>query len=135
VCPSGVTCLPTHLFSLLDTNNFISEGGRGMEFLMSVSRESKLFFKHQVDQKYFLVPVILAISLVFVNKQSWNICMPNISNATKKNIWSPLPNLFHKGTGIPKHTIHGIEPQSGQTKDYKIGICCFSAIKSCRIKE
>ena len=29
MCPRGVTCLPTHLFSLLDTNNFISEGGRG----------------------------------------------------------------------------------------------------------
>jgi hypothetical protein len=22
---------------------------------------------------------------------------------------------------------HGFEPQLGQTKDYKIGICCFSA--------
>ena len=22
---------------------------------------------------------------------------------------------------------HGFEPQSGQTKDYKIGMCCFSA--------
>ena len=22
---------------------------------------------------------------------------------------------------------HGFEPQSGQTKDYNIGICCFSA--------
>ena len=22
---------------------------------------------------------------------------------------------------------HGFEPQSAQTKDYKIGICCFSA--------
>ena len=22
---------------------------------------------------------------------------------------------------------HGFEPQSGQTKDYKIGLCCFSA--------
>jgi hypothetical protein len=22
---------------------------------------------------------------------------------------------------------HGFEPQSGKTKDYKIGICCFSA--------
>jgi hypothetical protein len=29
MCQSGVICLPTHLFSLLDTNNFISEGGRG----------------------------------------------------------------------------------------------------------
>ena len=55
MCPSGVTCLPTHLFSLLDTNNFISEGGReAWDFFMSVSRESNFFFKHQVDQKYFL---------------------------------------------------------------------------------
>ena len=23
--------------------------------------------------------------------------------------------------------VRGFEPQSGQTKDYKIGICCFSA--------
>jgi hypothetical protein len=22
---------------------------------------------------------------------------------------------------------HGFEPRSGQTKDYKIGLCCFSA--------
>ena len=28
----------------------------------------------------------------------------------------------------------GIEPRSGQTKDYKIGICCFSA-KAHSIKE
>jgi hypothetical protein len=55
MCQSGVTCLPTHLFSLLDTNNFISEGGRGAwDFFMSVSRESIFFFKHQVDQKYLL---------------------------------------------------------------------------------
>ena len=53
MCPSAVTCLPTDLFSLLDTNNFISEGGRGHGIFMSVSRESNLF-KHQVDQKYFL---------------------------------------------------------------------------------
>jgi hypothetical protein len=30
--------------------------------------------------------------------------MPNISNAKKKS-WSPLPNLFHRVTGNPKHTI------------------------------
>jgi hypothetical protein len=23
--------------------------------------------------------------------------------------------------------LHGFKPRSGQTKDYKIGICCFSA--------
>ena len=44
----------TRLFSLLDTNNFISEEGKGLGFFMSVSRESNFFFKHLVDQKYFL---------------------------------------------------------------------------------
>ena len=28
----------------------------------------------------------------------------------------------------------GFDPKSGQTKEYKIGICCFSA-KACSIKE
>jgi hypothetical protein len=55
VCPSGVTCLPTHLFSLLDTNNFIIERGKGAwDLFMSVSRESSFFFEHWVDKKYFL---------------------------------------------------------------------------------
>ena len=47
--------MSSHSFSLLDTNNFISERGRGAwDFFMSVSRESIFFFKHRVDQKYFL---------------------------------------------------------------------------------
>jgi hypothetical protein len=86
----------------------------------------------------------------------------------KKKSWSPLPNLFHRVTGNPKHTIiflcmyllsHVciknifvifIRPhkfccggimllvcrqngfQSGQTKDYKIGMYCFSTIKACK---
>ena len=54
MCPSGVTCLPTHLFSLLDTNNFISEGERGVWDFLCLSVENPFFFKHQVDQKYFL---------------------------------------------------------------------------------
>jgi hypothetical protein len=29
----------------------------------------------------------------------------------------------------------GLEPRSSQTKDYKIGICCFSTIKARSIKE
>ena len=27
----------------------------------------------------------------------------------------------------PRVVDHGFEPRSGETKDYKIGICCFSA--------
>ena len=52
MCPSGVTSLPTHLFSLLDTNNCISEGGRGAWDFLCLSVENPIFFKHQVDQKY-----------------------------------------------------------------------------------
>ena len=29
----------------------------------------------------------------------------------------------------------GFKPQSGQTKDYKIGICCFSAIKHAGLRS
>ena len=29
----------------------------------------------------------------------------------------------------------GSKPQSGQTKDYKIGICCFSAIKHAPLRS
>jgi hypothetical protein len=37
-----------------NTNNFISERGRGAwDFFMSVSRESSFFFKYRVDQKNF----------------------------------------------------------------------------------
>ena len=54
MCPSGMTCLPTHLFSLLDTNNFITEGGRGAWDFLCLSVENPFFIKHQVDQKYFL---------------------------------------------------------------------------------
>ena len=39
--------------------------------------------------------------------QSWNICMPSprYIQCKKKISWSPLPNLFHRVTGNPKHTI------------------------------
>ena len=40
------------LYSLLDTNDFISETGGLCFFLMSV--ENPFFFTHQVEQKYFL---------------------------------------------------------------------------------
>jgi hypothetical protein len=30
---------------------------------------------------------------------------------------------------------HGFEPRSGQTKEYKIGICCFSAKHASRIDD
>ena len=35
-------CLPTHLFSLLDTNNFISEGGRGSWDFLCLSVENPI---------------------------------------------------------------------------------------------
>ena len=55
MCPSAVTCLPTHLFSLLDTNNFISEGGKGAWDSLCLSIENPIFFQASgiIDQKYF----------------------------------------------------------------------------------
>jgi hypothetical protein len=37
--------------------------------------------------------------------------------------------LYHVKVGVlaSSAVVHGFEPRSGQTKDYKIGICCFSA--------
>jgi hypothetical protein len=79
MCPSGVTCLPTHLFSLLDTNNFISEGGRGVwDFFMSVSRS----FKHQVDQKYFLY--IHEVKDTYIRDLKNNCVLSVTSNPVKK---------------------------------------------------
>ena len=45
----------TRLFSLLDTNNFISEGGKGAWDLLCLSIENPNFYQASgiIDQKYF----------------------------------------------------------------------------------
>jgi hypothetical protein len=53
MCQSGVTCLPIHLFSLLDTNNFISEGGRGEWDILYLSVENPIFFQASGRSKIF----------------------------------------------------------------------------------
>jgi hypothetical protein len=55
MCPSGVTCLPTHLFSLLDTNNFISEGGRGAWDFVCLSVENPIFFQASGRSKILFI--------------------------------------------------------------------------------
>jgi hypothetical protein len=55
MCPSGVICLPTHLFSLLDTNNFISEGGRGAWDFLCLSVENPFFFQASGRTKIFFI--------------------------------------------------------------------------------
>ena len=54
MCPSGVTCLPTLLFSLLDTNNFISERGRGAWDFLCLSVENPIFVQASGRSKIFL---------------------------------------------------------------------------------
>jgi hypothetical protein len=54
MCPSGVTCLPTHLFSLLDTNNFISERGGAWDFLC-LSVENPIFFQASGRSKILFI--------------------------------------------------------------------------------
>jgi hypothetical protein len=47
----------------------------------------------------------------------------NISSSTKYNRISGVMVSVLTSSAVDS----GFEPRSGQTKDYKIGICCFSA--------
>ena len=67
--------------------------------------------------------------------------MTKILHAVKGGLLSYCDKVYSRGNINQKHRIggvmvsvlassvvdHGYEPQSGQTKDYKIDICCFSA--------
>jgi hypothetical protein len=67
--------------------------------------------------------------------------MTNIVHAIKGGLLSYCGKVYSHGNIDQKHRIggvmvnmlassavdHGFEPRSGQTKDYEIGICCFSA--------
>ena len=67
--------------------------------------------------------------------------MTKILHAVKRGLLSYCDKVYSRGNINQKHRIDGVmvcvlawstvdrgfEPQSGQTKDYKIGICCFSA--------
>jgi hypothetical protein len=70
-----------------------------------------------------------------------SIPMTNILHAVKGGLLSYCDKVYSRGNINQKHRIGGVmvsvlassavdrgfEPRSGQTKDYKIGICCFSA--------
>ena len=70
-----------------------------------------------------------------------SITMTNILHAVKGGLLSYCDKLYSRGNINQKHRIGGVmvsvlassavdrgfDPRSGQTKDYKIGICCFSA--------
>ena len=67
--------------------------------------------------------------------------MTKILHAVKGGLLSYCDKVYSRGNINKKHRIGGVmvsvlassavdrgfEPRSGQTKDYKIGICCFSA--------
>ena len=67
--------------------------------------------------------------------------MPKILHAVKGGLLSYCDKVYSRGNINQKHRIggvmvsvlsssavdHGFELRSGQTKDYTIGICCFSA--------
>jgi hypothetical protein len=59
-----------------------------------------------------------------------SITMTKILHAVKGGLLSYCDKVYSRGNINKKHRIGGVmvsEPRSGQTKDYKIGICCFSA--------
>ena len=67
--------------------------------------------------------------------------MTKILHAVKGGLLSYCDKVYSRGNINQKHRIGGVmvsvlassavsrgfEPRSGQTKDYEIGICCFSA--------
>ena len=67
--------------------------------------------------------------------------MTTILHAVKGGLLSYCDKVYSRGDINQKHRIGGVmvsvfassaldrgfEPQSGQTKDYKLGMCCFSA--------
>jgi hypothetical protein len=67
--------------------------------------------------------------------------MTKIVHAVKGGLLSYCDKVYSRGNINQKHRIGGVmvrvltssaidrgfEPRSGKTKDYKIGICCFSA--------
>jgi hypothetical protein len=67
--------------------------------------------------------------------------MTTILHVVKEGLLSCCDKVYSRGNINQKHRIGGVminvlassevdrgfEPQSGQTKDYNIGICCFSA--------
>jgi hypothetical protein len=70
-----------------------------------------------------------------------SITITKILHAVKGGLLSYCDKVYSRGNINQKHRIggvmvsllassavgHGFEPRSGQTKDYKFGICCFSA--------
>ena len=70
-----------------------------------------------------------------------SITMTKILHAVKGGLLSYCDKVYSRGNINQKHSIGGVmvsvlassavdrgfEPRSGQTKDYTIGICCFSA--------
>ena len=81
------------------------------------------------------------IKLVQQKNYRVSISMTKILHAVKGGLLSYCDKVYSRGNINQKHCIGGVmvcvlasravdrwfEPQSGQTKDYKIGICCFSA--------
>jgi hypothetical protein len=53
------------------------------------------------------------------------ILTKNKVHRTKDHIGGVMVSVF-----VSSAVVHGFEPRSGQIKDYKIGICCFSTKKA-----
>ena len=94
---------------------------------------------------YFIVDTKISEESVFklVQQKNYRVStsMTKIVHAVKGGLLSYCDKVYSRGNINQKHRIGGVmvsvlassavdlgfEPQSGQTKDYKIGICCFSA--------
>ena len=53
----------------------------------------------------------------------WSLCKQSLYNCIRHtDVAASVVSLL-----VTSAVDHGFEPRSGQTKDYEIGICCFSA--------
>jgi hypothetical protein len=67
----------------------------------------------------------LTLLLVYFRVSAWFIKM--LIFVADKRWWPTLPTFISCYVYTKSLDLRWVQPQSGQTKDYKIGICCFSA--------
>ena len=90
------------------------------------------------------IPQVYTLKQVYsstCSTRELSINMTTILNVVKEGLLSYCDKVYSRGNINQKHRIGGVmvsvlalsaedrgfEPGSGQTKNYKIGICCFSA--------